>query len=265
MQLFSRHQGEGENALIILHGLLGSSANWQSLAKRFGQKRHVYTLDMRNHGQSPWSATMHYQAMAEDVAQFIDSLSHRHISLMGHSMGGKAAMQLALNYPEKIDALIVADIAPVRYSHEYRGLIEPMLAIDLDTLKTRAQADNALQTAISNDGIRAFLLHNLSFDREQQHWSWRPNLKALLENMQNIIGFDDNHVKHGRQFDQPCLFIHGAHSDYVQIQHEDLIHQLFPHAELRKLEQAGHWLHAEQPQAFVAAYEQFNAEYAVLN
>lgn len=254
MKLFSRQYGDGDEALIILHGLLGSSANWRTLAKRFAQKRSVYTLDLRNHGQSPWSDTMHYQAMADDVAQFIDPLEHKYISLLGHSMGGKAAMQLALELPEKINTLIVADIAPVTYSHDYQQLIEALLAIDLSKVDKRAQADEALKAAIPETGIRAFLLHNLAFEQTQKRWSWRPNLKVLLANMENITGFD---INAGKQFNKPTLFIHGAESDYVDLLYHDVINGFFPESEYNELSNASHWLHAEQPRAFLASCENF--------
>lgn len=254
MKLFSRQYGDGDKALIILHGLLGSSANWQSLAKRFSQHRTVYTLDMRNHGQSPWSDKMDYQAMANDVAEFIAPLKHQHISLLGHSMGGKAAMQLALNQPEVIDALIIADIAPVAYSHDYQQLIKALLAIDLDTLEKRAQADDALKASIADAGIRAFLLHNLAFKQNNKQWSWRPNLKALLASRASITGFDENESK---QFDKATLFIHGAQSDYVSKDNHAVIARLFPQVKYNKLSKAGHWLHAEQPKAFLESCEEF--------
>ncbi len=254
MALFSRRHGSGDQALIILHGLLGSSANWQSLAKRFGQKLSVYTLDLRNHGQSPWSDTMDYPTMATDVAQFIGSLDHRQCYILGHSMGGKVAMQLALNQPNKLDALIVADIAPVAYSHDYDDLIKALLAINLNTLENRAQADDLLKRTIPEVGIRTFLLHNLAFHSDRKQWYWRPNLPVLLSSMDKITSFDERLSK---PFDKPTLFIHGANSDYVHPEHFTKIRQLFSQTQIQQLEQAGHWLHAEQPHAFLKACEQF--------
>ena len=254
MKLFSRAFGEGENALLILPGLLGSSANWQSIAKRLGQRRAVYALDMRNHGQSPWSDRMDYPAMAEDVLDFITGLDHQSISLLGHSMGGKAAMRLALSAPREIDSLIVADIAPVPYEHDFEELIEPMLALDLSRYSSRSQADAALQASVAEASIRAFLLHNLGFDSERKRYYWRPNLEVLLQNMHNITGFE---LGPGEHYDRPTLFIYGTGSNYVSGEHGELIARYFPAARFEGLEGAGHWLHAEQPRAFIHACEAF--------
>ena len=155
---------------------------------------------------------------------------------------------------DRLDKLIIADIAPVPYQHEYDPLIEAMLAIDLENLENRAQADRLLEDSVPEAGVRAFLLHNLAYRVDQKQWFWRPNLSALLANMPDIIGFT-NHQN--RQFIQPSLFIHGTESNYVVKAHHAQIYQLFPQARFKSIEQAGHWLHAEQPQAFIAACEQF--------
>ncbi len=254
MKLFSRINGEGENALVILPGLLGSSANWQSIAKRLGQQRSVYTLDLRNHGQSPWSDTMDYDAMADDVTEFIEALNHNSISLLGHSMGGKVAMRLALKIPDHIDTLIAADIAPVTYEHDFDDLIKPMLELDLPSFNNRANADAALQVSVSDPHIRAFLLHNLSFDKDSESYIWRPNLKVLIDSMPVITGFDlDDTMK----FSKPALFIHGENSNYVTDANKTIILEHFPQTTFTKLENAGHWLHAEQPAAFIKSCEAF--------
>lgn len=254
MKLNYRQFGEGEHTLVILPGLLGSSANWQSIAKRMGQSRTVYVLDMRNHGNSPWSERMDYHAMAQDVAEFISDLQLPRVDLLGHSMGGKAAMRLAFSQPDLIDSLIVADIAPVTYAHDFDDLIEPMLALDLASMNTRAEADAALQETIGNPGIRAFLLHNLHFDKTQDQYTWRPNLRVLLDNMDEITGFD---LAPEDQYNGPALFIYGALSDYVTASGRDTIDEHFSSAHFRRLEHAGHWLHAEQPAAFIETCEAF--------
>ena len=239
---------------MILPGLLGSSANWQSIAKRMGQRRRVYALDMRNHGQSPWSERMDYPAMAGDVLDFISGLDHQRISLLGHSMGGKAAMRLALNAPDEIDSLIIADIAPVSYEHDFEELIEPMLGLDLARHTSRSQADSALQASVKEAPIRAFLLHNLGFDSERKRYYWRPNLEVLLHNMHNITGFE---LGTNERYERPALFIYGTGSNYLTGAHEELIARHFPAARFESLEGAGHWLHAEQPQAFIQVCEAF--------
>lgn len=253
MKLFSRQAGEGKNALIILHGLLGSSANWQSLAKRFGQNRTVYTLDLRNHGQSPWSNNMTYQAMAADVFEFINSIKHDKITLLGHSMGGKAAMMVALNYPQLLDKLIIADIAPVNYSHDFSQMIKPMLELDLHALQNRKQANIVLQENVPEADIRAFLLHNLAFETKAAQWYWRPNLNSLLINMPEIIAFPASKSN----FNQPALFVHGQLSDYVNAETHPQITSLFSNSLIKPIANAGHWLHAEQANSFVSACESF--------
>lgn len=254
MKLFARTNGEGPDALVIIPGLLGSSANWQSIAKRLGQHRTVYSLDMRNHGQSPWSEHISYEAMAEDVVAFIATLDHTCISLLGHSMGGKVAMRAALSYPQHIDSLIVADIAPRIYRHDFEELIAPMLRLDLAQIKSRAQADSLLSTSIENASIRAFLLHNLGYDTQSKHYTWRPNLEVLLENMDEIVGF---RLAREARYEKPTLFIHGQESDYVRESDKPAILDHFPRAIFAGLENAGHWLHAEQPAAFIRRCEYF--------
>lgn len=254
MKLFSRFNGEGKDALVILHGLLGSSANWRSLAKRFGQHRAVYSLDLRNHGQSPWSEDMDYALMADDVLEQIDTLDHRRIHLLGHSMGGKVAMELALSSPQSIDSIIVADIAPVAYAHDFDHFIEPMLALDLSMISRRSQADTQLSKRVPDPAIRAFLLHNLNYDKADDRWSWRPNLEVLLNCMPKIIDFD---VPLPGVCTCPALFLHGENSNYVLPEHTQTIRFHFPRAKFHQIKQAGHWLHAEQPKAFVQACEAF--------
>ncbi len=243
--------------MVILHGVLGSSANWKSLANRFGKHRTVYTLDLRNHGQSPWSDKMHYADMADDVAEFIDPLDHASLVLIGHSMGGKVAMAHALQYSDQIDALIVADIAPVTYQHNFTDLIDPMLALDLTAISARSDADEKLSNSVSNQDIRAFLLHNLAYDKKDERWSWRPNLKVIRKAMSRIAGFD---ISRRGSFDAPALFVFGEQSDYVLAQHHRVIGEYFKRASYEQIADAGHWLHAEQPSAFVRVCERFLSE-----
>lgn len=250
--LFDRQYGDGDQVLIILHGLLGSSANWQSLAKRFAQTNHVYALDLRNHGQSPWSDSMDYASMAEDVLAFIGNIKAASITVLGHSMGGKVAMQLALKYPHVINKLIVADIAPVAYHHDFSPLLNAMQSLNLASLKKRTQADSELSTQIADPAVRAFLLHNLAFF--DGRWFWRPNLEVLLKKQTNILAFDAIQTNN---FTQNTLFIHGQNSDYVQTKYYPIINQLFPKYQVETIANAGHWLHAEQPKVFYQACIKF--------
>ena len=188
------------------------------------------------------------------INDFISGLNHQSISLLGHSMGGKAAMRLSLSAPDAIDSLIVADIAPVSYEHDFEELIEPMLELDLTAYTSRSQVDSALQASVAEAPIRAFLLHNLAYDSERKRYAWRPNLEVLLHNMRNITGFE---LGTNEYYDRPTLFIYGTGSNYVNSEHGETIARHFPAARFEGLEGAGHWMHAEQPQAFIQACEAF--------
>ncbi len=235
----------GQTPLLIAHGLFGSARNWGVVAKRLSEDRLVSVVDMRNHGESPWHDGHRYPDMAEDLAEAIDAPS----DVLGHSMGGKAAMLLALSAPEKVRKLVVADIAPVAYSHTQLPMIEAMRAIDLTKVETRGDADRQLEAAISEAGVRAFLLQSLDVKQKR----WRLNLDILAEEMANIIGFPDISAT----FDGPALFLSGADSDYVQTKHRERIKALFPQARFAKIPGAGHWLHAEKPREFEAAVAAF--------
>lgn len=236
--------------LLIAHGLFGSAKNWRAIARRMSSDRLVIAVDMRNHGDSPRFPTNSYPDMAEDLAKVLESaVIRRPAHVLGHSMGGKTAMTLALTRPDLIDRLIVADIAPVAYSHTQMHLVDAMRAIDLRSLKTRSDADRQLQTQVDDRGVRAFLLQSLDV-REQR---WRINLDVLAEDMDKILGFPSFETR----FDGPSLFLAGALSDYVQRDARGLIKTLFPNAFFAKIPGAGHWLHADNPEAFVAAVETF--------
>ena len=231
--------------LLIAHGLFGSARNWGVIQKRLADAFRVTAVDMRNHGESLRAATQSYADMAGDLADVIDGSSH----VVGHSMGGKAAMVLALQHPGKVDRLIVADIAPVAYSHTQMPLIEAMRSVDLAVIETRGDADRQLAPMIPEDGIRAFLLQSLDVKGKR----WRLNLDVLASEMDRIIGFPEV----DGQFDGPTLFLSGAESDYVLPAHRDRIKALFPKARFAKLPGAGHWLHAEKPREFEAAVRAF--------
>jgi len=233
--------------LMIAHGLFGSARNWGVAAKRLSENRQVTAVDMRNHGASPWFDTHSYSDMAGDLAGEIA----RPTDLLGHSMGGKAAMVLALTRPDKIRKLVVADIAPVGYSHTQMPLIEAMRALDLSAVETRGDADRQLQAHVAEPGVRAFLLQ--SFDVKERRW--RLNLDVLAAEMDKIIGFPE---VDGR-FDGPALFLSGADSTYVRPEARPRIKALFPNAYFAKIPGAGHWLHADQPRAFEAAVAAFLA------
>jgi esterase len=230
--------------LVIAHGLYGSGRNWGVIARRLADRRAVVAVDMRNHGDSPRMATQSYPEMAADLAKVIATLAQP-VDLMGHSMGGKAAMQLALTRPDLIRRLIVADIAPVSYSHDQTRHVDAMMSVDLSSVITRADADTALTRAgVEDAALRAFFLQSL--DLRAPPPRWKLNLSVLKAEMSKIIGWPGTE---GR-FEGPALFLTGAESHYVRPEHRDPIRALFPKARFAKIPGAGHWLHAEKPREF---------------
>lgn len=233
----------GLPTLLIVHGLFGSARNWGAIAKRMADSRAVISVDMRNHGESPWADSHSYADLAQDLAELIEA-EGRPVDLLGHSMGGKASMMLALARPDQVNRLLVADIAPVAYAHSQTPLIEAMRKLDLGALTTRAEADAALAKDVDNPGVRAFLLQSLDLRAEPPRW--RLNLDVLEQEMDRITGWPDP----SGQYEGPTLFLSGAASDYVQSAHRPAIKALFPNARFAKLPGAGHWLHAEAPRPF---------------
>lgn len=234
------HGDRSNPTLLIAHGLFGSARNWGVIAKRLSDQFFVVCPDMRNHGASPWFETQTYADMAGDLAELLDGPSF----IVGHSMGGKAAMVLALNHPELVEKLIVADIAPVTYTHTQTHHIDAMRAIDLSQIERRSDAGETLDPE-----VRDFLLQSLDV-REQK---WKLNLDVLQTEMPEIIGFPQV----SSTFAGPTLFLSGGDSDYVQRDHRDGIKALFPTARFAKLPGAGHWLHAQKPREFEAAVRAF--------
>ena len=237
--------GSGE-PLIILHGLFGSGKNWQSHARQFSAHYQVYTIDARNHGESFHADEMNYRVMAEDVARLLQRLQLQDCYVLGHSMGGKVAMVLTQQHPDLVARLVIADIAPVAYFHHYDDLIDPILALNLDTLESRAQADQLLRQNIPEDQLRAFLLQNLV--RESAGWRWRVNWEAIQREMEWLTGFED--LPPEWMIEVPSLFVRGENSDYIGEAEREVINQHFIHCRVETLEDAGHWLHAEKPQQF---------------
>ncbi len=247
---FVRNGPETGLPLIVAHGLFGSVRNWGVLSKRLAETRPVITVDMRNHGESPWLEAHSYKDLAEDLAEVIDYVGGR-ADVLGHSMGGKAAMVLALHRPELVARLVVADIAPVGYTHTQSHLIAAMNSVDLSKVKTRRDADAQLAQAIPEAGVRAFLLQSLDLTGSRPRW--RLNLEILARDMAEILDFPPLSAR----FDDPTLFLTGANSDYVTPQHHDEIARLFPAAKFQQIADAGHWLHAENPRDFEAAVQAF--------
>jgi pimeloyl-ACP methyl ester carboxylesterase len=252
MQLASTVHGEPTDRppLVVAHGLFGSGRNWGAVARRLAETRQVVALDMRNHGDSPKSPDHGYAAMAGDLAAAIAAIG-READLLGHSMGGKAAMVLALTDPARVRRLVVADMAPVAYAHSQMEYVRAMQAVDLATVARRADADRALAAAVPEPGLRGFFLQSLALGPSGA--SWKLNLAALAEQMPKIMAFPD---LPGR-FEGPTLFLTGGRSDYVRPEHWPEIRRLFPAARHVEIAGAGHWLHADAPEAFAAAVREF--------
>jgi esterase len=229
--------------LLIAHGLFGSARNWGVVARTLAQGRAVRVADMRNHGDSPWFPTHTYPELAADLAALIDAPC----DVLGHSMGGKAAMALALTAPHKVRRLIVADIAPVAYGHTQQPQIDAMRRVDLTTVRNRADA--LAQMRPDDRAIGAFLLQSLDLSARR----WRLNLDVLQAEMPRITGWP---AISGR-FDGPALFLTGELSDYVRPEHRPAIRALFPQARFARLNGAAHWLHADKPAAFAATVAAF--------
>lgn len=238
--------------VVLLHGLFGSSTNWHSIARRLAETRRVLVPDLRNHGRSPHREPMTYPAMTEDLAALLDDQGIDEAALVGHSMGGKAAMWLALTRPERVQALIVADIAPAAYEHRFDGIARALDSLDLDGLGNRKEADTQLARILTDPGLRGYLLQNLV--RSGDAWRWRPNLPALTRHIGDIQGFPDTT---DRQYPGPACFIYGANSDYVTAKQLPGIRALFPLARLRSVPGAGHWVYADRPEAFLSALQGF--------
>lgn len=242
-----RHPAAETNGLpplVIAHGLYGSGRNWGVIARRLADRREVIAVDMRNHGESPRAPSQSYPDMAADLAEVITAIGAP-VDLLGHSMGGKAAMQLALTQGTLIRRLVVADIAPVPYDHDQSRHIQAMRALDLDRLTTRGEADRRLAATVTDPGLRAFFLQSLDL-KAPGGPRWRLNLDVLEAEMAKIVGWPGTEG----HFDGPTLFLTGADSHYVRPEHRDRIRALFPKARFAKLPGAGHWLHADKPREF---------------
>ncbi|MDO9640213.1 MAG: alpha/beta fold hydrolase [Pseudotabrizicola sp.] len=230
--------------LVIAHGLYGSARNWGVIARRLADVRDVVAVDMRNHGDSPRDPVQGYPEMAADLAEVIGSLGGR-ADLLGHSMGGKAAMQLALTDGARVRRLVVADIAPVAYGHDQSHHARAMQALDLTGITTRGEADRRLAQTIEDASLRAFFLQSLDL-KAAGGPRWRLNLPVLQSEMPKIVGWPGT----TGTFDGPALFLTGADSPYVKPEYRDTIRALFPAARFAKIPGTGHWLHAEKPRDF---------------
>jgi pimeloyl-ACP methyl ester carboxylesterase len=252
VQLAATEYGAGP-PVVILHGLFGSGRNWRSIAQQLAARHRVLAFDLRNHGASPWADGMSYGEMVEDLGASLRARGIGHAALLGHSMGGKVAMLAALLHPAEVDRLVVVDIAPAPNPPALLAYAHAMRAVDLDGVTRRSEVDARLIGAIPDSAERAFLLQNLIIDDGKARW--RLNLEAIEREFLHILDFPD--LPAGTAYQGATLFVAGARSDYIQAGHEPTIRRLFPQARIARLEGAGHWVHAERPEAFLETVAPF--------
>ncbi|WP_424962609.1 alpha/beta fold hydrolase [Ekhidna sp.] len=241
MKLNFRTLGEGD-PLIIMHGVFGSSDNWQTLGKVFAERFKVYLVDLRNHGNSPHSDEFDYDVMVKDVVELMDDEDLKKAHILGHSMGGKVAMHLATQHTNRVDKLIVVDIAPKYYPPHHQEIFEGFHSVDLDSLENRKDADEQMAKVISNFGVRQFILKNL--DRKKDgSFGWKLNVNAIERAIDKVGEGIEGDVS----FEGTTLFIAGSKSDYITDEDHDLIREHFPKALIASVKDAGHWVHAEKP------------------
>lgn len=235
---------DNQPPLLFLHGLLGSSVNWHTIAKAYRTDYRIIIPDLRNHGRSPHDPQHRYDLMVEDLIELLDRLNIASCIPIGHSMGGKAAMFFALKYPQRVKKLVVVDIAPVTYQHDFSDIYDAMVNLDLNKIKNRADADQALAKTLKNSAIRQFILQNLQL--KQKKWQWRIDLTILKNATDDIAGFEiENSLN---KLD--TLFIRGANSPYVKETYYPKVKQYFPNAQIKTIKGAGHWVYYEQQVAF---------------
>lgn len=252
MELYYRKMGSG-SPLIILHGLFGMSDNWMTIARRIAEKHTVYIPDQRNHGRSPHHPDFNYSVLTADLKEFIESRVTAPAHIIGHSMGGKTAMLLALTQPELLDKLVVVDIAPKSYDRpQFKSFLKQLLSVDLEGLHSRAEADERLSEKIKAPAIRQFLLKNLYRD-EALRFRWRINLNSLYRNIDAILSGNDFKGHYERE----VLFVRGGRSDYITDADSAVIKQFFPMARIHTIAQATHWVHADAPDALCDALRSF--------
>lgn len=247
------HKVLGQGApIIILHGLFGTLDNWQTVGKALSEHYTVYLMDQRDHGRSPHTQAINYTLMAEDLRHFMESNWIFKAHIMGHSMGGKTAMQFALHNPDMVDQLVVVDIAPKNYTGGHESIFDAILALDLNTIESRAEAAVFLQSKLNDNGVVQFLMKNLTRSKEGKY-EWKMNLPVIHQNYAAIL----SNVDAQQSFEGNTLFIRGADSNYIQDGDWQLILQKFPNASLATIPNAGHWVHADQPAQLLQTVQQF--------
>ena len=251
MQLNFSEQGSG-HAVILMHGMFGSLSNLGNLARHLATHYRVISVDLRNHGDSPHDPSMDIPSMANDVVELMDELGLSEASLVGHSLGGKIAMQVALNHPERVARLVVADISPVAYKPRQDAALDALIELSSATILGRADADTLMAKHVSDSQTRAFLLKNLSRNFEG-NYLLKLNMQAIVANYGSTLVA----APEGLPYQGPSLFLKGETSAYIQTKHQPIIDQLFPNSAIRIIAGVGHWLHAEKPDEFNANIAEF--------
>ncbi|SHJ61410.1 Pimeloyl-ACP methyl ester carboxylesterase [Tangfeifania diversioriginum] len=262
MKLYYRKEGKGP-VIVVIHGLYGSSDNWMNMGKRLAENHTVYMIDQRNHGRSPFADEQSFDAMRDDLAEFFNTHEIEKAIIIGHSMGGKTAMWFAADYPEKVEKLVIADIAPKDYTqhkdssqyHLHRNILLAMQELDFSKIKKRKEVDKLLSERIDSARIRQFLLKNVTKDKKTKKYRWRLNVDVLYEYLDEIVGgvnlkwFEDRIPI----TTYPVVFIRGLESNYIMDEDFELIKKIYPEASIKDIPGAGHWLHAEKPDEFMDA------------
>ena len=258
MTLHTTTYGENGSPIVFCHGLFGQGRNWTAVAKSLADAHRTVLVDLPHHGRSPWSESFDYVEVADQLAGLLDDLFGRDdpVTLVGHSMGGKAVMLTALRSPELVRRLCVVDVAPVDYggSGEFAGYIEAMEALDLGSLERRADADEALQSAVPNRTVRNFLLQNLR--HESDGWRWQVNLEVLGRDLSALSGWPADRLEGLAPFEGQVLWMAGGDSGYVRSEQDAEMRRLFPHTRKIVVKGAGHWVHSQRPEVVVEALRQ---------
>jgi pimeloyl-ACP methyl ester carboxylesterase len=262
MKLYFRKEGTGP-PLVVVHGLYGSSDNWLNIGKRLAEKHTVYLIDQRNHGRSPFSDSHTYNDLREDLNEFFIQQNIEKAILLGHSMGGKVAMWFAADYPEKVEKLLIADIAPKDYLllkddsqfYLHQNILLAMQEIDFMQIKSRNDVDDFMAEKIDDSRIRQFLLKNVAKDHKTKLYKWRVNAEVLYNHLEEIVGGVNKNWLDDRIpiSSYPVIFIRGMKSPYILPEDEILIKEIYPDSRIVDIPEAGHWLHAEQPKKFMKA------------
>ncbi len=255
-RLHATRLGEQGPEIAFCHGLFGQGRNWTQIAKELATDHRVLLLDMPNHGRSPWTEAFDYLDLADSVARELEEVGP--VTLVGHSMGGKIAMCVALRHPELVERLVVVDVSPVAYDsgREFVGYIETMRGLDLSVLDRREQADEALRAAVPHPTVRGFLLQNLR--RTEDGWQWQLNLDLLGESMSELVGWPGDRLGDA-SYDGPVLWMGGAESPYVADEYAAEMDRRFPRNRRVMIKEAGHWVHSEQPEVFLEVLRRFLA------